>query len=70
MGNPALENDPEVLLVLLNFSSYCVGIIPFFHGKIIFMKGFIASSFGTEQSFNSLLRTDVQDRRKKLGIIY
>lgn len=28
MGNAALENDLEVLLALLNFSPYCVGVIP------------------------------------------
>lgn len=28
MGNPALENDREVLLVLLNFPPYPVGMIP------------------------------------------
>lgn len=33
MGSPALENDLEVLLVQLNFSSYCIGIILFFYGK-------------------------------------
>lgn len=50
MGSAALENDLEVLLVLLNFSSYCIGIIPW--EEIIFMKGFIAYSFGTGKSFN------------------
>lgn len=39
MSNPALENDLEVLLVLLNFSSCCVGIIPFFYGKSSFYEG-------------------------------
>lgn len=67
MGSAALENDLEVLLVLLNFSSYCIGIIPW--EEIIFMKGFIAYSFGTGKSFNPLLRADVQDRRRKLRII-
>lgn len=33
MGSVNLENDLEVLLVLLNFSSYCVGIVPLFHGN-------------------------------------
>lgn len=70
MGSAALENDLEVLLLLLNFSSYCVGIIPLFHGeKFFFMKGFIASSFGIGKSFNLLLKADAQDRRK-LGITY
>lgn len=71
MGSAALENDLEVLLLLLKFSSYCVGIIPLFHvvkKKII--KGFIACSFGTGKSFNPLLKADVQDRRRKIGIIY
>lgn len=34
------------------------------------MEGFIASSFGTGKSFNLFLKADVQDRRRKLGIIY
>lgn len=38
-------------------------------GKIIFVTGFIASSFGTG-SFNPFLKADVQDRRRKLRIIY
>lgn len=62
MGSAALENDLEVLLMLLNFSSYCVGIFPLLHQKkIIFMKCFSASSFGTSfgKSFNPLLKADV-----------
>lgn len=70
MSNPALENDLEVLLVLLNFSPYCIGIIPFFHGKNNFLKGFFVTYFGTGKSFNLLPKADVQDRRRKLGIIY
>lgn len=40
MGNAALENDLEVLLVPLYSSPYCVGSIPF-HVKNNLQKAFL-----------------------------
>lgn len=51
MGSPALENDLEVLLVLLIFSSYCIGIIPFFHGKNNFSEGLYCLFFWNWEEF-------------------